>query len=185
MDCRLSAFVWPLSEPEEPVKLGYTRIYFMSSTQPSQRDQRLYDDIPTPLAESVFPRIIKSPYSVLGSRWTGSSGEAVLLRDLTPMRLLHLWEADKIVQQQRHQPERRRPGEARGTEGGDKGSKDSGDLSELRGDSQHPSKSQPVLFVSADVTPNESVASTVTLGETGEVTFRNLRNAFHALPSRG
>ncbi|KAM5363807.1 hypothetical protein ACJZ2D_011841 [Fusarium nematophilum] len=180
--CRLSW--WPLSDPEEGVKPGYTRVYSMSFAKSSQRDQRFYDDIPTPLVETMFPKIIDVRSSVPRSRWTALSSEAILLRDTTPMRLLQRWGNDKTRQQQNHQPERRRPGEAKGTEGDDQGGQDPDDLSVLEGDSQNSSKSQPILFISADIRSNESVAGTLALGENDEITFRNLRTAFRDLPSQ-
>ncbi|KAF4447041.1 cyclin-dependent kinase complex component, partial [Fusarium albosuccineum] len=181
--CRLSW--WPLPEPEDELQQGYTRFYSMSFAMPSQTQQRFYDDIPTSLAETMFPKLVDARRSTQRSGRTVLAPEAVLLRDTTLMHLLHRRGDGDARQQLRNRSDKICPAETGDTEGGDQRPQGPGDQSIQERDNQMPVKSRPILFISSDVTSNESVAGTVELGENDATTVRNLQEAFRRLPSRG
>ena len=49
---------WPLSESEEELKEKYTRVYSQPLTSSSIHNRVFYDDIPTSLAEKLFPELV-------------------------------------------------------------------------------------------------------------------------------
>jgi len=81
--CQLSC--WPLSEPEKDLMPGSTRVYSM----PFKRNRRFFDDLPTPIAESLFPKLLDVRASTAKSRWAALGREAVYLKNSTLMHLLH------------------------------------------------------------------------------------------------
>ena len=98
--CRLSW--WPLSESEERLKSGYTRVYSIPFTSSYRYRRHFYDDIPTPLADLLFPKLADIRTSVPKSRWVALSREAVFLRGTTLMRLILRYEDGASRQWQLH-----------------------------------------------------------------------------------
>ncbi|RYO92932.1 hypothetical protein DL762_001423 [Monosporascus cannonballus] len=74
---------WPLAEPEDELGHGRVRVYSAAS-----RCRRIYDDVPTRLAEALFPKLITVRKSAPKSNWILSNREAVLLHDTTLIRIL-------------------------------------------------------------------------------------------------
>ncbi|KAF4983474.1 hypothetical protein FDECE_17298 [Fusarium decemcellulare] len=181
--CRLSW--WPLSEPEDELQPGYTRVYSMLFDMPSRKKQRFYDDIPTPLAETMFPKLADARRSTQRSGWTASGPKAVSLSGETLMHLLHRQGDGDASQRQSNRSNKRQRGKTRDTEGVGRRLQEAGVQSLQERDNQTDVKSQQIIFISSDITSNESVASTVEVGENDATTVRNLRAAFRRLPSRG
>ncbi|CAN9155528.1 unnamed protein product [Alternaria alternata] len=84
---------WPLTEPEQELRPNYTRIYSQLHIEPSRANACFHDDIPTLLAEKLFPALTatrdiaqKWPWM---PRWEANNSKAVLLRETTLMRVLY------------------------------------------------------------------------------------------------
>jgi hypothetical protein len=79
---------WPLSDPEEELKPGFTRVYSQPLTGSLYKDRSFYDDVPTILAEKLFPRLAAARSAASGIHWDVLRHEAVVLEGTTLMRLL-------------------------------------------------------------------------------------------------
>lgn len=185
--CRLSW--WPLSEPEEELEPGHTRVYSMPLGRLSQR---FYDDIPTSLAEQIFPKLVDARLSAPRLRWAALSREAVVLQDTTLTRLLHRWGYDLGRDRQRLVSEEQCPQGSQAVQRDGQSFSEQNNQSAPKRDGWDPAKSasdqrrdQSILFISADINSNESVACTVDLGKHDKTTFQNLRAALRSLPSWG
>lgn len=95
---------WPLTEPEDELKPGYTRVYSKQFVRPStysqlspantdsrKRGTRFYDDIPSAFADKLFPHLSTSRAAAPKPQWWTFKREAVVLKDTTLMRLLHTY----------------------------------------------------------------------------------------------
>lgn len=78
---------WPLSDPEENLQPGYTRVYSTPSTSPHGRAWCFYDDIPSRLAEKLFPTLSIARASVPRG-WVALRHDAVFLRRTTLLRVI-------------------------------------------------------------------------------------------------
>jgi len=84
---------WPLIEPEQELRPNYTRIYSQLYIGSSRANACFHDDIPTPLAEKLFPaltatRDIAQNWPCMPHREANNS-KSVLLRGTTLMRVLY------------------------------------------------------------------------------------------------
>ncbi|OAL53531.1 hypothetical protein IQ07DRAFT_640587 [Pyrenochaeta sp. DS3sAY3a] len=79
---------WPLSEPEETLKVNYTRVYCQPPVNSSRRNPSFFDDIPSSLADKLFHGLAAARSMTSESRWETLRHEAVFLEGTTLMRLL-------------------------------------------------------------------------------------------------
>ncbi|KAH8711840.1 hypothetical protein GQ44DRAFT_731073 [Phaeosphaeriaceae sp. PMI808] len=81
---------WPLAEPEKELRPNYTRIYSQPRIGSGRADRCFYDDIPTSLAENLFPSHTIMRGATLNWRWRcyskAVSPTAVFLRGTTLMQ---------------------------------------------------------------------------------------------------
>lgn len=184
--CRLSW--WPLSEPEDELKPGHLRVYSMPSTRCSRG---FYDDIPISLAEQLFPKLRDAPNSDTGFSRSLVMQKTVVLHGTTLMRVLHQWRSGSQGSQQRTGDQydigsQTLQGSGRNLSGESSKSSLGQDTTEPPDKSvDDQQKDQPVIFMSADMKPNESIACTVGLGSNDKTTFQNLQVAHRKLPSWG
>lgn len=191
--CHLSW--WPLSEPEEELKPRHTRVY---SVLFETNERQFYDDIPTELAEEIFPRLPHARASATKSRWAALNREGVVLRGTTLMRLLYRFGDVTGTSPKHHKPEGQR---LRGPQGihSSLASQQQTQAASEPGDRCGPTwngqgrakiatkkeSDGPILFISAEIKSNESLACAVDLGDDDKVTFQNARAAYGSLPSWG
>ncbi|KAJ3498241.1 hypothetical protein NLG97_g1281 [Lecanicillium saksenae] len=171
---------WPLSQPEEILRDGYTRGGYF------------YDDIPTAFAELLFPKLaLYRPQS--GMAWSAMKRKAILLHDTTLMRLLlNSFSASSTIPT---------PGstEAAGQEAGEAEQEAEGraafDLSRKGTyiqsketetptdtvDEEHNLIHGPALFVSIDIGLNESRARCVNPGNCDKETLYNIRKMYRKM----
>ncbi|CAI6282786.1 unnamed protein product [Periconia digitata] len=256
---------YPLDDPEVELKAGLTRVYSKSFGG----GKRFYDDIPTSLAEALFPRLVHAHEDEPKSkRWVIQRRDIVLL-DTTLIRLLNTHFASsgvgksmvKVLEHvdslqndaslggggthaakthggndQKHNagsPPKSsngmkstnnptNPSSGRESSSGHPDPQGSGNLQSANNSGQDPSniansinnnstsssagdenesndsdeeedqnnpQTHPVIFLCADIGPNESVVRTIDLHNTNEtitdkVLCRELRNAYNALRSQ-
>lgn len=189
---------WPLTEPEAELKPGYTRVYSIPTATRLKKAGRFYDHIPTPLAEKLFPNLSRFRSSYTESRWRFLRPETVVLQGTTLMHVLQQWTENEEI----HRIEMSESPLADTTndvcaigkglqqdEGVSGASRQSQEIQQPtnqtaeESNSRKPLTTKKVVFITTDVTVNESVACTSELGENDETTFRNLYKSFCALPS--
>lgn len=187
---------WPLSDLENRLRPGYTRVYATLQTVASQQVLHFYDDIPTQLAELLFPALIDSRRRAWRSTWPALNQEAVHLFGTTMTRLLHQHAADSSAQHQatqssefattlakgdgrRHSTARELEGD-RQTHGLQQDHIEEHRTSATTKWSQKPGE-QPIIFLTIDTNPNSSMACSVEIGMDDQTTFQNLRSAHRGL----
>ena len=196
---------WPLCDPEDQLRSGHTRVYSMPYALLAPGKPSFYDDIPTWMAESLFPGLVCARQRAGASQPAPFNFEAVYLHKTTLMRLIL---DNKRSPSRQHQsselselpPPRGGPsvlGEERTPWGGNKACAYQDNMSQpgmerykrtagtvtTAGSRQH--KDQPILFLTVDVKSNNSVACAVSLGKDDHTTFQNLRSAYRCLPGWG
>jgi hypothetical protein len=167
----------------------HTRVYSI----PIQRPQHhFYDDIPTSLAERVFPKLADARRTNFGTRWPSLRREIVVLQNTTLTHLLSdlaksTWsgQASQSSNQQSSSGNKLRQGNPprlsrESTAAAPNIARTSLDAAKNASNQQ---QTQPIVFLSADIASNESAACAVNLGPLDRFTFRNLRDAYKSLPS--
>lgn len=169
----------PLREPERTPADGFTRVYSSSFIQHG----RFYEDIPTPLAEELFPKLVGA--QAIATRpltWLAPAAgkNAVYMKNGTPLQSLQRRGASR-------QPVRRvnvQPQPASGASAGPSGQDATSTPHTAVGRPGYGKRQiNPILFVSVETGRNESIAIAVNLGEDDGATMRNIRAALSKLPS--
>lgn len=84
---------WPLAQPEDELRHNYTRVYSQPRIGTGRARSCFYDDIPTSLAEQLFPNLAAVHHTTHYRIWKSYKGvvssKAVILHDTTLMRVLH------------------------------------------------------------------------------------------------
>ncbi|KAF6824386.1 cyclin-dependent protein kinase complex component [Colletotrichum plurivorum] len=187
---------WPLPDPEEEPRRGFTRVYSLRSTTRLWKTRRFYDDIPTPSAEKMFPTLTAAIRSSEGSRWAALGRIDIVLQNTTLMHVLQHFENRKRGNSQNQTPrsmgmdaavhDDKRGKDVQETRNRDEKGQELQhpfDESDQHDSGSDPPKSGTILYVTADTTANESVACTVNLGEDDKKTLSNLYKTFRALRS--
>ncbi|SPJ79161.1 uncharacterized protein FTOL_07552 [Fusarium torulosum] len=167
---------WPLSEPEKDLTPGTTRVYSM----PFKRNQRFFDDIPTPIADSLFPKLPYVRASTAKPLWAALGREAVYLKGSTLMRHLRRRE-DQCIQQQGLDSFKKEFSHHQLSEEDATGYPCPTLATQPRQSEKQ--KAGPILFLSGDIALNESVAITVNVGSDDKTTMQSLQSASQRLPS--
>jgi len=198
---------WPLPDPEDRLRPSHTRVYSTLDTTCikgwSQQVPCFYDDIPTKVAEMLFPILVSARQRSSRRTWSALNMEAVHLRGTTLMRLLQKHTVGSNEQNQQIQSSQREVATSdrrrlamTNASGGDRqsqGYQPSG--IEEQGTStttttttttttwnKKPGEvSQPVVYLTVDKNSNNSLACPVALGTDDLTTFQNLRSAHRGL----
>ncbi|KAI0405371.1 hypothetical protein F4802DRAFT_180002 [Xylaria palmicola] len=192
--CRLSW--WPLTQPESDLNTGYTRVY---ST--SLGGRRFYDDISTPLAILLFPKLTKV-HSFENDLWMeGWRREVVQLRGTTLAAVLVKKFGSAVATTAYPAPTHITPS-------AQPSPRNTPVVSNVRGQapsqlistannnqsitgtitvplSQTPvAKPDPLLYVSTDIKRNASRARPAGVGKDDQETLHNLRACYYSFASR-
>ena len=178
---------WPLCNPEDELRANYTRVY---STPAKQLSQQFFDDIPNSLAEKIFPKLLDPTIPKRRWRHAISSHKVVLLRDTTLMRVLQGWRNHSGRGQKQQKAGDQMNLSSQPAKNGSQSSpnqhtpaKDAVERKEK--DTANQQSKESIVFMSADMRPNESIACTVDLGANDKTTFQNLQSAHRKFPSWG
>ncbi|CAH0055769.1 unnamed protein product [Clonostachys solani] len=199
---------WPSAEPEDKLSHAHIRVYSMPF-----RGRRFYADIPTSLAEILFPKLIIARESASKSNWTPLNREAVLLHDTTLIHILLLYFASmgecELEGKGHYKFQTAAPAGSSNTGNPkDQATQATGVLTSVHtgaGASGSNSKKRqgragngagyprsttalpggdgapvqfPVLFVSANIGPNQDIARVAEPGTKDKQTFESLRRAY-------
>lgn len=85
---------WPLPQPEDQPKQGFTRVYSLRSPTWPWKTRRFYD-ISTPTAEKIFPKLGLALRSSGQSRWAALQRMDIVLQNTTLMGVLQHLESSK------------------------------------------------------------------------------------------
>ncbi|KAF6814809.1 cyclin-dependent protein kinase complex component [Colletotrichum sojae] len=86
---------WPLPDPEEEPRRGFTRVYSVRPFTRLWKTRMFYDDIPTPSAEKIFPNLKAVLRSSKGTGWATLGRTDIDLQSTTLMRVLQHFESAK------------------------------------------------------------------------------------------
>lgn len=178
---------WPLSNPEDELRADHTRVYSTpSKTFPGQ----FYDDIPKSLAVRIFPKLLGPVVSERGWRYAMSSHKAVFLRNTTLMHVLQDWRsASRRGQQQQKAGEQinlsSQPAKNDSQSSPNQHTPAQDGVERKEEDRASQQSEESIVFMSADMRPNESIACAVDLGANDKTTFQNLQLAHRKFPSWG